>query len=221
MTPTREHFRNEMLSHQNNWLSKAGNFVGDTYDKYLEDPLRKMPRWGQIAGFAGLNMAGTYLGNQMPWVSEENQANPLLAAAIATPMELLQFDYINAMKDKYKTTKTSEAMFENSIDLAYNMARSPANREKKLIPMIGTAISEFAEPFKDIYKRSNTLTKAGIMGSIVGSTAQLPISAYNSVMSLTGNKGAEINNDVGTAVGFGLGAIAPITMSLLNKARGK
>ena len=218
---TRQEMMDEFYS---NPLNKVIGKVGDTYDRYLEDPLRKLPRLGQIGGFAALNAGATWLGNQLPWVSEENQSNPLLAAAIATPMEILEFDYINKMKDKYGTASTVEAKLMPMHDAALNMANKMEGSDGSFDTFKGAAksgVKEFFAPYQDIYRKSNPFAKAAIMGSIVGGTAQLPISAYNSVMSLTGNKQLEINNDIGSAAAFGLGAIAPLTMSLVNKARGK
>ena len=213
--------RQAYLDENSNAFSKVLNKVTDTYDKYLEDPIRKLPRWGQIGGFAALNAGGAWLGNQMPWVSEENQANPLLAAAIATPYELLEFDHINHLKDKYGTTKTSEATAMPLYDAIEGGKQKFKGQSPSLWDTAKYMAGDYFKPYQDIYRKSNPLMKAGIMGSIVGGTAQLPISAYNSVMSLTGNKQLEINNDIGSAAAFGLGALAPLTMSLVNKARGK
>lgn len=218
---TRQEMMDEFYS---NPLNKVIGKVGDTYDRYLEDPLRKLPRLGQIGGFAALNAGATWLGNQLPWVSEENQSNPLLAAAIATPMEILEFDHINRMKDKYGTTSTVEAKVMPMHDVTVNMASKMEGSNGSFDAFKGALKSgakDFFQPYQDIYRKSNPFAKAAIMGSIVGGTAQLPISAYNSVMSLTGNKNLEINNDIGSAAAFGLGALAPLTMSLVNKARGK
>lgn len=199
-------------------MKAAYNF----YDKYIESPLMRVPtpvRWGALGA---LNAGSTMAYNAMPWVTEEEKSNPLLSAAMNTPAEVLAMEYTQGLKAKYNTN-LADAMEMRDADLKRSIeakwadklnGRSPTGKEVFL--MVGDTMKEgLVAPVRDIYSKSNPFMKAAIAGSTLAGLAQVPLLGYNLISP------AKMNMDVGTGVAFGLGAFAPLTMSLVNKARGK
>jgi hypothetical protein len=196
--------------------------VYNFYDKYIESPLMKAPtpvRWGALGA---LNAGSTMAYNAMPWVTEEEKSNPLLSAAMSTPAEVLAMEYTQGLKSKYGTN-LADAMEMNQNELSQNLSRkwgeklngkNPTGRDT--LAMTADVIKEgYVAPFRDIYNRSNPFMQAAVAGSAIAGLSQLPLMGYNLVFP------AKVNMDVGTGVAFGLGALAPLSMALVNKARGK
>lgn len=199
-------------------MKAAYNF----YDKYIESPLMRAPtpvRWGALGA---LNAGSTMAYNAMPWVTEEEKSNPLLSAAMNTPAEVLMMEYTQGLKGQYGTDLGSAMeLDEDRLKQEFNAKYDPRYGGTKATwgdtpaMLKDTLMSKYGEPFKGIYSRSNPFMKAGIAGSAAAMLAQVPLLGYNLISP------AKVNMDVGTGVAFGLGALAPLSMALLNKARGK
>ena len=199
-------------------MKSAYNF----YDKYIESPLMSMPsplRWGALGA---LNAGSTALYNQTPWLTEEEKSNPLLSAAMNTPAEMIGLEYTQGLKAKYGGN-LGEAMERSQEDLAESLTQKwnakldgrQATGKDVWGMTMDTMKEGYVAPFRDIYNRSNPFMKAAVVGSAIAGAAQMPLLGYNLISP------AKVNMDVGTASAFGLGAMVPLTMSLLNKARGK